>query len=310
MLYLTQAINDLTALLRNAKIEPGRAELRALEDRPAFRASQTDHAHAPAPPDLQVVAHEPCNVWPWWAPRRRGPLEDGQGAYDHCSDFQGAEHAWLAPWPCKGTPRAGRTWPTSTGERPGRSPRSGRGAEDWRREGRRPGSWPRTQYGSAVRMYAEGSGTATDQSAALAWLQKSAAGGDVRAETDLGLRYIYGSGVIADQAQAAMWLKQAADRGSSPPPALIWLCCKEPAVTPVETGIAALMASSAAQPARLWPINRLLRRAWSAPPPRLSSRARGRPPGGPGRGGRSARRLRGAVGPRRALLPRLGRRQG
>ena len=68
-----------------------------------------------------------------------------------------------------------------------------------------------SQYEVSER-YRVGRGVASDESAAVEWLRRSADGGWPRAELDLGVRHTEGRGVERSATEAARWLAPVVDR--------------------------------------------------------------------------------------------------
>ena len=58
-------------------------------------------------------------------------------------------------------------------------------------------------------------GVAQNDKQAVAWYQKAAQQGDVRAQNNLGIMYAEGRGVAQDDKQAAAWWQKAAQQGDA-----------------------------------------------------------------------------------------------
>ena len=73
---------------------------------------------------------------------------------------------------------------------------------------------PRAQY-VLVRMYAQGKGTARNQSEAVRWIQQAAFNGYNAASFDMGLRYLTADGVPGSLDQSLMHFRRAAENEHS-----------------------------------------------------------------------------------------------
>ncbi len=71
----------------------------------------------------------------------------------------------------------------------------------------------RAQYNVGV-MYEEGLGVPTDYTEALGWLLQAADQGNAEAKNHLGFLYLYGRGVSQDYVSAHMWFDLAASEGN------------------------------------------------------------------------------------------------
>jgi TPR repeat protein len=62
-------------------------------------------------------------------------------------------------------------------------------------------------------MYHDGEGVSRDYAEAIAWYQKAAERGDVKAQYNLGEAYHKGEGVSKNNAEAVRWYRMAAEQG-------------------------------------------------------------------------------------------------